>query len=187
MADDARGPLPPPRGSALVPARQSGRDLIASARAAAARPVPGGTAVQARPVEAKGMALVTQLREAAARPAPARPNPPEPEPPITETPAPASPAAAPPSSSTAVVPAPATAVVPVEVAPGQTVPIEIPQTAAAAGQPIVVNVNVVNEQRGGPWWWGPYWYGYPDPYWRGCGRRNCPHLVGQVCNRWICG
>jgi hypothetical protein len=179
VADDALSrarkarQLPSPKNGAVVPAGSSGRnDLIALARAASQRPVPAATAVddflrvvKAAPVgETKGTALIARMRDAAARPVPVRPKPPEP--PKTEAPAPVE----------APAPSPATQVVPVEIAPGQTVPVEVPQNATGA-QPIVVNVNVVNEQRG-PYWGWPYWYG--------CGRFNCPHLRGLPCNRWLC-
>ena len=168
--------LPSPKSGAVVPAGSSGRnDLIALARAASQRPVPAATAVddflrrvKAAPAgETKGTALIAQMRDAAARPVPVRPKPPEP-PTVVEAPVPVEVPA----------PSPATQVVPVEIAPGQIVPVEVPQNGTPGAQPIVVNVNVVNEQRG----WGPYW----SPYWYGCGRFNCPHLRGLPCNRWLC-
>jgi hypothetical protein len=213
VADDAlsraRKALAAPNSGAVVPANnRSGRDLIAAAKAAAAKtmtavpvvraaPNDQGSALVARikeaaaprpvsiqpkavveaPVAARAPAdetkgaLVARVREAAARPLPIRPVAKAPEPaPIIE----------PPVEAPAAVPAtvPAAQIVPVEVAPGQTMPVQIPPNAAAGGgQPIVFNVTVVNEQRG----WGPYW-----PYWHGCGRFNCPHLRGLPCNRFWC-
>ena len=190
MADDAlsraRKALAPPKGGAVVPAKRSGTDLIERARAAAQRPVPAAPVVRTAPpvVETKGAAstaLVARVREAAARPVPVRPKPEPlnaPAPTKAEAPAPV-PVAAPAQA----LPVPVKQVVPVEIAPGQTVPVEIVPPNAAAGatpQPIVVNVNVVNEQR------GPYWGPWPYPYWSRCAAWNCPRARGVPCTGWFC-
>ena len=192
MADDAlsraRKALASPKGGAVVPAGGSGRDLIAQARAAAQRPVPTAPVVRAAPSdETKGAAstaLVVRIREAAARPVPVRPVVKAPEPPPNE-PAPAkagveAPAPVPVAAPTA--PVPAKQVVPVEIAPGQTVPVEImPQNGqAGAQQPINIVVNVQNNEPRG---WGPYW---PYPYYGHCRAWNCPRARGLPCTGWFC-
>jgi RNA polymerase-binding transcription factor len=184
---------PLPKSGAVVPAERSGRnDLIARARAAARKPAaaPPVPVKAAAPVEeTKGTALIARIREAAAKPVPVRPvvkaseppNEPAPAKAGVEAPAPAEAPASVPAVQAASVPAMQTVTVPA-VAGQQTVPVpvEVPQNAVNGSQPIVVNVKVVNEQRG----WGPYWpY---SPYWHGCGRVNCPHLRGLPCNRWLC-
>jgi hypothetical protein len=189
MADDAlsraKKTLAAPKSGAVVPAARSGRDLIALAKAAASRPSPSlvradprvrGNEVSETKPQVSTALVVERVREAAARPLPVRPKPEPPnEPAKADTPAPV-PVAAP-----AQLPVPVTQVVPVEIAPGQTVPVEIPPNAGNGGQPIVVNVNVVNEQRGP--YWGPYW---PYPYWHGCSAWNCPRRRGLPCTGWFC-
>jgi hypothetical protein len=176
----AKKALPAPKNGAVVPADRSGRnDVIARARAAVQRPAVNFAApVKAvAPVEErKSTALIARVREAASKPVPVRPVVKIPDPP--NAPAPAK--AGVPVPVEAPAPVPATQIVPVEIAPGQTVPVEVsPHAASASAQPIVVNVNVVNEQRG----WGPYW----GPYWHAsCARWGCPHRLGLVCTRWLC-
>jgi hypothetical protein len=201
----ARKALAAPTSGAVVPAGRPGRDLIAAAKAAAARPMQTAPIVRAAPND-QGLALIARAKEAAARPVSIQPKAmveapvtarapadetkdalvarvkeaaarPLPIRPVVKAP---EPIVEVPVEAPSAVPAtvPAAQIVPIEVAPGQTVPVQIPPNAAAgAQQPINVVVNVVNEQRG----WGPYW-----PYWHGCGRFNCPHLHGLPCNRFWC-
>jgi hypothetical protein len=177
VADDAliraRKALAAPKSGAVVPADRSGRDLIALAKTASQRPGgPAAPAVNETKSASRLPALVQRVREAAAKPVPVRAKPPDP--PKVE----ALPKAVPAQVSPAPVPAPTTHV-PVEIAPGQTVPVEIPQNAPA-GAPINIVVNVQNnEQRG----WGPYW---PYPYLHGCRAPACPHWRGLPCTGWFC-
>jgi hypothetical protein len=165
--------------------------LVDRINQAAARPVSSSASPKAEaaaevraPAEESKGALLVRIKESAARPSPIRPVVKAPEPaPIVEAPA-AAPAPVPavvPATAPAV-PSPAGQIVPVEIAPGQTVPVEVPPNAGN-GQPIVVNVNVVNEQR------GPYWpYGY-GPYWgpyAGCRAANCPRWHGWSCTGLFC-
>jgi hypothetical protein len=187
VADDplsrARKALAAPKGNAVVPARQSGRELIERARSASQRPSPVAPVVESAPVETKSAAnlplLVERVKAAAEKPVPVRPKPAEPPkveaPPLVAEPERGAPLVATPVS-------PATQVVPVEIALGQTVPVEImPQNGQAGAQPpinIVVNVQN-NEQRG----WGPYW---PYPYYSHCRAWNCPRARGLPCTGWFC-
>jgi hypothetical protein len=167
-----------------------GSALIARVKEAAPRPVSAPPKIEAQAAPsaetkaAASTALVERAREAAARPIPIRPVVKAPEPPPVVEPSVTVPVEAPTAVPATV---PTAQNIPIEVGPGQTVvPVEVPQNAAGGTQqPITIVLNVENNhQQHGPYGWPYYW-----PYWRpyvGCGRRNCPNLVGQVCHRWSC-